>query len=45
MMNSFLTDFLTYFMPDLELPAWIQAYFGLTLLILVVKLVTIALDR
>lgn len=44
-MSSFLSDFLMYFMPDLELPAWIQAYIGIILLILFIKLIVVALDR
>lgn len=28
-MNGFLTDFLSYFMPDLTLPAWLQVVVGI----------------
>lgn len=38
-MNSYLSEFLSYFMPDLELPAWLQAYFGLICLFLFFKVI------
>lgn len=31
-MNGFLLDFLSYFMPDIVLPAWMQALVGLVCL-------------
>ena len=29
---SFLSDFLYYFMPDIVLPAWMEAFLGIILL-------------
>lgn len=44
-MSSFLSDFLAYFLPDIELPAWLQAFVGILLLVLFVKLLMCAIDR
>lgn len=28
-MNSYLSEFLAYFMPDVTLPAWLQVFIGI----------------
>lgn len=38
-MNSFLNDFLSYFMPDLLLPAWLQVLVGIICLTLFFKVI------
>ena len=38
-MNSYLSEFLAYFMPDLVLPAWMQAFIGLICLFLFFKVI------
>lgn len=38
-MNSYLSEFLAYFMPDLTLPEWMQVYIGLICLFLFAKVI------
>lgn len=38
-MNSFLSDFLSYFLPDITLPAWMQALVGIICLTFFFKLI------
>lgn len=38
-MNSFLSDFLSYFLPDIVLPAWMQALVSIICLTFFFKLI------
>ena len=38
-MNTFLNEFLAYFMPNIELPAWLQVFVGLVCLSFFFKLI------
>lgn len=38
-MNTYLNEFLSYFFPDLVLPAWMQAFVGIVCLTFFFKLI------
>ena len=38
-MNGYLSEFLSYFLPDLVLPAWMQAFIGIICLVLFFKVI------
>lgn len=42
-MTSFLSDFLSYFMPDLVLPAWAELFTGIICLTLFFKVLISAI--
>lgn len=38
-MNTYLNTFLSYFFPDLVIPAWLQCFVGIILLIFFFKVI------
>lgn len=44
-MNSFISDFLSYFFPTSSLPDWMQVFVGLMLLCMILKVIMFVLDR
>lgn len=44
-MNSYLSEFLSYFFPDLILPGWMQAFMGFMCLILFFKVLMAAIGK
>lgn len=42
-MNTYLNEFLSFFLPDLLLPAWMQAFVGIICLTFFFKLIFVAI--